>query len=368
MSTQNQQPPVTARAVQRRRGVDATEEFPREPQVELARVWLPGREHPEVKPSRVKGRRAAVTLEAPNILAGKIVEPPPIRAEKITARAVRGFTVDDESRSAGVYPAHLPLRYAPKLVEKARARKIREGNDLANSVFTPDSRYIFQDTSFPWCTAGRVQTAGGFGTGTMIGRRLMVTASHLMQWTATGAGWVKFTPSYYNGSTPFGIAWGARVVYWSRVDGSDGLSDQETAFDYVVIVLDRNMGDLTGYVGYRAYSDSWNGGKYWQQIGYPGDLSSTLRPAFSGGGAITSVESKSTSGQSGYVMGNFIDTFPGHSGGPYWGWWGEEPWPRLVGTDSTSPKAPGTDKSGDNEAGGGPALSSLITYARQKYP
>jgi hypothetical protein len=67
-------------------------------------------------------------------------------------------------------------------------------------------------------------------------------------------------------------------------------------------------------------------------------------------------------------MGNFIDTFPGHSGGPYWGWWGEEPWPRLVGTDSTSPKTPGTDKSGDNEAGGGPALSSLITYARQKYP
>jgi V8-like Glu-specific endopeptidase len=368
MSTPKQPSPLTARTVQRRRGVDATEEFPSEPQVELSRVWLPSRDQPEVTAKRVKGRRPAVTLEARPDVAGSIVEPPPIRAEKITARTVRGVSTDDESRTAGVYPAHLPLRYAPKLVEKVRTRKIREGNDLPNSVFAPDSRYIFKDTSFPWCTAGRVQTPNGSGTGTMIGRRLMVTASHLMQWTATAAGWVKFTPSYYNGSAPFGIAWGTRVIYWSRVDGSDGVSDQETAFDYVLIVLDRNMGDLTGYVGYRTYSDSWNGGKYWQQIGYPADLSSTLRPAFFGGGAITSVESKSTSGQSGYVMGNFIDTFPGHSGGPYWGWWDEEPWPRLVGTDSTSPKTPGDDTSGDNEAGGGPALSSLITYARQKYP
>ena len=31
-------------------------------------------------------------------------------------------------------------------------------------------------------------------------------------------------------------------------------------------------------------------------------------------------------------------------------------------------RTPGDDTSGDNEAGGGPALSSLITYARQNYP
>jgi V8-like Glu-specific endopeptidase len=368
MPTAEPQPPALEATVRRRRGVGATEEFPREPRIELSRVWLSGREELEVDARRVPARRTAIVLEAPAAYGGRAIDAPSIRAEKVAAKAVRSLQTEDERDSAGVYPLHLPLRYAPKLIEKIRTRRIREGNDLPNSVFAPDSRYIFQDTSFPWCTSGRVETAGGNCTGTMIGRRLMATGSHCMQWTDGGAGWVKFTPSYYNGSAPFGIAWGTRVIYWSRVDGSDGVSDQETAFDYVIILLDRNLGDLTGYVGYRTYHDSWNGGKYWQQIGYGSDLSGGQRPAFSGGGAITSVASKSTSGQTGYVLGHFIDTSPGHSGGPYWGWWNEEPWPRLVGTDSTSPRTPGTDTSGDNETGGGPGLSSLIAYARQKYP
>ncbi|RNG30752.1 hypothetical protein EEJ42_09480 [Streptomyces botrytidirepellens] len=71
---------------------------------------------------------------------------------------------------------------------------------------------------------------------------------------------------------------------------------------------------------------------------------------------------------SGYVLGHFMDTSGGHSGGPYGGWWGEEPWPRLIGTDSTSPQRPGNDTKGDNEAGGGLALSALISYDRQRYP
>ena len=69
-----------------------------------------------------------------------------------------------------------------------------------------------------------------------------------MQWTDNGAGWAVHLVLLQR----FGAVWrrmGSRVIYWSRVDGSDGVSDEETAFDYVVIVLDRNMGDLTGYVG-----------------------------------------------------------------------------------------------------------------------
>jgi hypothetical protein len=49
------------------------------------------------------------------------------------------------------------------------------------------------------------------------------------------------------------------------------------------------------------------------------------------------------------------------------GWWGEEPWPRVIGTASTLPDTPSNDMSGDNEGGGGPALSSLIAYARTQY-
>ena len=49
------------------------------------------------------------------------------------------------------------------------------------------------------------------------------------------------------------------------------------------------------------------------------------------------------------------------------GWWGEEPWPRVSGTASTLPDTPSNDMSGANEGGSGPALSSLIAYARTQY-
>ncbi|WP_148081909.1 hypothetical protein [Streptomyces botrytidirepellens] len=97
---------------------------------------------------------------------------------------------EDDRRSAGMYPAHLPLTYKPELVEQARPREIRDDYGIRNAVFAPDTRYIFRDTSFPWCTAGRVETAGGSCTGTMIGRRLMVTGSHCMQWTGRRLGQV----------------------------------------------------------------------------------------------------------------------------------------------------------------------------------
>jgi hypothetical protein len=152
---------------------------------------------------------------------------------------------------------------------------------------------------------------------------------------------------------------------------ADGLTDLETAFDYVVCVLDSRMGDIVGYPGYRAYDSIWNGDSYWQHMGYPGDLSGGQRPSFQGNAIISSVQTQATSGQDGYVLGHFNDVINGHSGGPVWGWWTSEPWPRIVGVHSTSPfvcpPAP-TYTSGDNEFGGGPALSNLISWARSNYP
>jgi V8-like Glu-specific endopeptidase len=248
-------------------------------------------------------------------------------------------------------------------------RRNRQRVDRPTNVFPPDQRYIYQDTAFPWCTVGRVDTPLGTCTGCTIGKRLLLTGDHCIQWNSDNtAGWVRFRPSYYNGSAPFGEAWATRVIFWQKNTPADGLSDQETAFDYVVCVLDRNMGDVVGYPGYRVYSDSWNDGSYWQHMGYPVDLSGAQRPAFQGSCVISSVGSKSASGQTGYVLGHFNDVVPGHSGGPVWGWWSGEPWPRVVGTQSAEASTPAMNTSGDNEFGGGPALSSLISWARSNYP
>lgn len=277
----------------------------------------------------------------------------------------------------GLRPLYLPVDFFPTRVKLTLAERAHppvnfrypEGVDRPTNVFAPDQRYIYQDTSFPWCTVGRVDSPLGTCTGCTIGSRLLLTCNHIIQWNADGtAGWVRFRPAYYNGSAPFGEAWATQTIFWMQSTPGNGLTDQETAFDYVVCVLDTRMGDIVGYPGYRTYSDSWNGGSYWQHMGYPSDLSGTERPAFQDSCIISTMETQSTAGQTGYVLGHFNDIVGGHSGGPVWGWWDNEPWPRVVGTQSAEANVPANNTSGDNEFGGGPALSSLISWARSNFP
>jgi len=272
----------------------------------------------------------------------------------------------------GNYPLYSQLNYLPGVSRidwemAERFRKSRKKDDKPTNVFGTDERYIYNDSSFPWRTVGRVWTASGACAGCTIGPRLVLTASHCIDWlSGGGAGWVKFSPAYYNGNGPWGEYYATRVIYWNKAQG--GLSDLETAFDYVVLVMNDYIGNQVGYPGYRTYSDSWNGDSVWQHMGYPGDLTSTQRPAFQGTCTISSTSSQSLSGQTGNVLGHFNDITGGHSGGPVWGWWSGEAWPRVVGVQSAEASTPAFNTSGDNEFGGGPALSSLISWARSNYP
>ena len=114
------------------------------------------------------------------------------------------------------------------------------------------------------------------------------------------------------------------VVFWEQAPGT--LSDQETAFDYVVLITSTRIGDTIGYAGSRTYDGGWNGGSYWQYIGYPGELSSGEPPAFQGGAVVSSKQDFTLNGNDGSVLGHFNEFTPGQSGGPAWGWWGDGGW------------------------------------------
>jgi V8-like Glu-specific endopeptidase len=367
--------PLLGTVLQRRRALRVEAKPPAKIDLSIGTFRLPDRTQPRL--ARVHGLKNTFRVNA--VIAGSHLG---LRSpyERIPVEALGKRSMTERIRQTSVDGLRHPwaeVKFVPprvKLRANERSRppadsELPEGNDLPCNVFSPDDRYIYQDTSFPWCTVGRVDSPLGTGTGCTIGARLLLTCSHGIQWNSDGtASWVRFRPAYYNGSVPFGEAWATRVISWNKATPADGLSDFETAFDYVVCVLDTRMGDVVGYPGYRAYDDDWNGDGYWQHMGYPSDLSGAERPAFQGSCIISSVGQQNTSGQTGYVLGHFNDVVPGHSGGPVWGWWEGEPWPRIVGVQSAEAKTPAMDTSGDNEFGGGPALSSLVSYARTKYP
>lgn len=310
-------------------------------------------------------------------------------------RDVEGIQLDADSVSddadvlenEGMVPEETEVTFRPEEAERTRVqehldlrteegeplrdRETGEELDRGGIIFGTDDRYLFHDHAFPWRTTGRIRTAGGTCSGTTIGPRHVLTASHCVNWNDEGgAGWITFSPGSFDGHRPWGEIAATQVIYWLQAPGM--LNDQQTAFDYVVLVMEEEIGNVIGYPGYRTYDDDWNGGEYWQYTGYPGELAGGMRPAFQGDCVVSSTQGQSLSGNSAQVLGHFNEFTPGQSGGAVWGWWDDEPWPRVVGVGSTigstAQQRPHGRTIGDNEFGGGAALSKLIHWARQNYP
>lgn len=297
---------------------------------------------------------------------------PEVEPIRLTSRRLEASKRVDRD-AGGVIPDSAKLRFVPELARPARLAPPEDDKDRdrGGTIFGTDNRSLFHDHSFPWRTTGQIRTAGGRGSGTTIGPRLVLTASHCVNWDGNGgAGWISFSPSYYDGHRPWGEIWATSVIYWNQAPGS--LTDQETAFDYVVLVMEDRIGDVIGYPGYRSYHNSWNGGSFWQYIGYPGELEAGERPAFQDDCVISSAQSQSLGGRDAFVLGHFNEFTPGQSGGAIWGWWESEPWPRVVGVGSTigstAVQQPSNTTTGDNEYGGGDALSELVGWARTNFP
>lgn len=305
--------------------------------------------------------------------AGQHSFPPSIPTIRVDRRAMKGRTLDPVNVSGHV-PKHLAVHPIPeKLPRELRVKppwrrtgKARDQRGEPGTIFPPDTRYAFSDTSYPWSTCGRVSTAAGSGAGVMIGPRHLMTANHAVNWGPNNtAGWLKFTPLRFDTSEPFGSAWAQTIYWWRQVDGSDGLDSNEVAFDYVVCVLDRRLGDTTGWMGSKTYSPGWNTGAYWAHVGYPGDLGGGVRPVFHGDGAIDSTVGESAAGRASYRMMHRNDYSPGQSGGPCFGWWAGDGWPSVVGIYSMINWG---GAGGDNGNGGGRALPELINYCRTVAP
>lgn len=263
-------------------------------------------------------------------------------------------------------PPSTKTTFLPAKASETNWSRIESKTDKQGVIFDTDDRTLFLPRGYPWHCIGKVRTAGGWGSGTVIGPRHVLTASHVVNWQPNGPpGWITFTPNYYDGRGAQGELAVNEILSWEHAPHF--LTDLQVAFDYVILITNVRIGDTLGYAGARSYDSSWNNKAVFQQIGYPAERSMGERPAIQTNAAINTKENHTLNGNDGCALGNFNDFTPGQSGGPCWGFWANEPGPSVVGVGSiigtTNVAHPGSTRD-DNDYGGGPALLKLVNWAR----
>lgn len=304
-----------------------------------------------------------IDLEVDDVRLGERAFAPPVMGKAFKQGMPRSSDAVREKMLAPFVPDHLALSTVPRTIVPARRMVFTPDKDIKRptTVFPPDDRQIFQDTSYPWSTVGLVETPHGTGSGVMIGPRHILTVSHVIDWNPPppfAANWVKFTPSYFDGNEPFGHAFSTNIYWFNKDSGDNSIDSTEEQFDYVVVVMDSRIGEQCGWMGARGYSDSWDGLTAWSHMGYPGDLNNGQRPCFQGNFSMDGSDSESDDHEA--IM-HQADVFPGQSGGPMFGWWDGENFPRAVGVQSWQ-------LSGTNGASGGGDLDELVIQAKTDFP
>jgi V8-like Glu-specific endopeptidase len=303
-----------------------------------------------------------ILLEINGVKVGERAFPAPIPGKGFKQGLPRTDEAKKRELLAAFVPDHLPLLPVPKNIVKPKRLILKPDKvKRPTTIFAPDDRRVFRDTAYPWSTVGLVQTPHGTGSGVMIGPRHLLTVSHVIDWNVSApyaANWVKFTPSYYDGSEPFGHSYSTNIYWFNKDSGDNSIDQTEEQYDYVVVVLDSRIGENTGWMGARGYSDSWDGLAAWSHMGYPGDLNSGQRPSWQGWFPIDGSSSEPDAHES---IAHKADVWPGQSGGPVFGWWDGEVGPRAVATQSWQ-------NSSTNGASGGDDLDELVIHARTDFP
>ncbi|GAA0512716.1 hypothetical protein Ade02nite_88100 [Paractinoplanes deccanensis] len=275
--------------------------------------------------------------------------------------------VDPDVGFAGYRPDWMPLLPAPRPAAGAEQPVLRRFNGKATRplyVFPPENRAVFQDTAWPWGVVGKVFTsAGWYGTGALIGPRLMVTAAHVVPWNNVAAGnwWMRFVPAYFNGTSLHGAG---VESYVSDVRGYNP-GTAVTGYDYAVCRLYNPLGNSLGWFGYNGYSESWNNQAHWTLLGYPGAVAGGERPSWQGSCSIFDVDGDSNGGSE---LETRADVTGGNSGGPLFGWWNGDP--RVIGVvsgEETDWIFPASSEAG-NVVAGGSGFTNLCAWGRTNWP
>ena len=121
---------------------------------------------------------------------------------------------------------------------------------------------------WPHCAIGKIWVGANHnyqcplwtGTGVLVGKDLMLTASHTIPWNRDGW-WMRFVPAYSEGSEPFGSS------YIMDVRGYEATGT--SADDFAICKLYTPLGDTCGWMGTEGWTiDSHYTSASWNRAGY----------------------------------------------------------------------------------------------------
>jgi MYXO-CTERM domain-containing protein len=206
----------------------------------------------------------------------------------------------------------------------------RAGEEGARGNFGADDAVEVKDPSiFPYSTACRLSFRfnGGGGnyscSGTLIGPHHVLTAGHCVYQSEEG-GWIEemtASPGYDHGAEPFGAA---EVVRVHALE--EWMWDESSLYDMALLGLDRDVGTFAGYLGYESYEDpDQYVGPLFDCNHYPSSPIGDAHTQFHSHDEVIHADE--------WVLGHYLDTAPGSSGGGLYRDDGDEGF--LVGVNSS---------------------------------
>ena len=237
---------------------------------------------------------------------------------KMTEHLISNATHNGTRSVVGHRPKHIPFSPRPEIlhIKDPSFDKLASLNSNNTRLF--ERKQVINRQSYPWCTIGKIATYDDAGkfihscTGTVVGRNLMMTASHCVPWSQGSGHWsMEFIPSY-NGDDPtnpepFGI------FYATQCRGVRN-TDDVTGLDYVICQLTASIGDTVGYMGWESSSSNdFYLDRTWTSVGYPDDSFGGQEMMVEDGIRLDDVDDE---GSDGKELESYVYSSAGWSGGP----------------------------------------------------